>query len=210
MVGAHWPAFPHVNKLLITHQLSKTLCTGAGNAVDRCREERRDWSFAVGVSAFRKELSAEARVGEGDCRVRAETSSVIPRGIAVRRQGAGMPYMFISTQIRLVRIPHLQTTRVVLLEETRSSSGIYLLGRAAGRILLINQARHLQIIVYAVACNILHAGKRQTVEATSGARSVRVCFVFFPPRCPKLKTHVPQLLPLVAHVHLVVCTTGAT
>ncbi|XP_038585273.1 GTP cyclohydrolase 1 feedback regulatory protein [Micropterus salmoides] len=36
-----------------------------------------------------------------DCRACEETSSVIPRGIEIHRQGAGMPYMFISTQIRL-------------------------------------------------------------------------------------------------------------
>lgn len=39
-----------------------------------------------------------------DCRVCGETSSFIPRGVTVQRQGAGMPYMLITTQIRLVCI----------------------------------------------------------------------------------------------------------
>ncbi|TDG98721.1 hypothetical protein EPR50_G00203370 [Perca flavescens] len=41
----------------------------------------------------------------GDRRVCEGASSVIPRGKAVHRQEAGMPYMFISTQIRLENGP---------------------------------------------------------------------------------------------------------
>lgn len=96
----------HVNKLPIT-PVEQDFVHRADNTVDRCWEKSRDWSFAVGVSAFRKELSAEARVGEGGLSRLCRNLSFIPRGIAVRRQGAEMPYMFISTQIRLVCIPHL-------------------------------------------------------------------------------------------------------
>lgn len=56
----------------------------AYNAVDRCWEQSCDWSVAVGVSAFRQELSAgaqERRSWRGDRRVCAETTSVSPRGI---------------------------------------------------------------------------------------------------------------------------------
>lgn len=46
-----------------SHRLSKTFVNWIRNTVDRCWEGSCDWSFAVGVSAFRAELSAEAQVG---------------------------------------------------------------------------------------------------------------------------------------------------
>ena len=66
-----------------------------------------DWSVPVGVSAFREGLTPGARAAEG-CggAAREDTSPVLPRGTADQSQGAGMPYMLISTQIRLVCIPH--------------------------------------------------------------------------------------------------------
>lgn len=54
----------HVNKLLIT-VVEQDFIHRAGNTVDTCWGSSCDWSVAVGVSAFRKELSAEAQVGEG-------------------------------------------------------------------------------------------------------------------------------------------------
>lgn len=105
------------------HQLSKTL-HWAGSTVDRCWERSCDWCVAVGVSAFRKELSAEAQIGVGTVASEKKPSSVIPRGVAVQSQGGGMPYMLISTQIRLVRIMHLWISRVMLLGKTRSSYSV--------------------------------------------------------------------------------------
>lgn len=63
---------------------------------------RRGGCFRIPQSV----VSKRAR-WRGDGRVCAATSSVIPRGIAVRRQAAGMPYMLISTQIRLVCMLHV-------------------------------------------------------------------------------------------------------
>jgi len=139
-------------------------------------QEGCDWSVAVGVSAFREELSVRSATPErGPPRLREEAPSVIPGGeVAARCQGAGMPYMFVSTQIRLVCIPHLsffleRRARFVYLPEQNQSGGP----------LRLQLCRR----------NIPHAGNSQADAQRA------MCGCCFLPGCPKSKTHVPQLSP---------------
>lgn len=72
--------------------------------------EHADWWSAVGVSAFRCERAHEPERS-------AETDATHPRPFPrfrwkVARTDAGMPYILISTQIRLVRINHEQRARL--------------------------------------------------------------------------------------------------
>ena len=132
----------------------------------------------MGVSAFRTELSAEAQVGErGLSRLcRDLQHSVIPRGIAVRRQGSR----------DAVHVHQYADPTGVYPADVNDScfrggaldldiqGFVYL---AKPRRLLINQG--FAGYSYAVACDILHAEKQIKVKATSGTSSQRVLVFFF-------------------------------
>lgn len=103
-----------------------------------------DWWLVRVGGCFRIPRRAVCRNASwrGDCScVRGETSSVIPRGVTVQRQGGGMPYMLISTQIRLVCILSVNDACHGLKRKRRRArvgdSGIYLFGCATLRILQI-------------------------------------------------------------------------
>lgn len=102
-----------------------TACTDAGHIY---WQDAQRWA-AIGPSRWVFPHSAKSRqppaqVGEGTVASAQKSSSAIPSGRAVRRRGAGMPYMLISTQIRLVCMP-----------QTRSC---WTLVDAASRLLLIS------------------------------------------------------------------------
>lgn len=61
------------------------------------------WVFPHSAESCQQRREQE----RGPSRLCANLHGHSQRNIAVRRQGAGMPYMFVSTQIRLVCIPRL-------------------------------------------------------------------------------------------------------
>lgn len=150
-----------------SHQLSKFLCTE--QATDICWEKSCDWSVAVGVSAFREELSAEARVGDGTvARVKKPPQSFPEESRSIARERGCLTCSSVRRSDWCVSC--FCKWLVSCLQKRRArvgDLGIYLFIWQTTQRITANQSRSsLADYSYAVACHILQAGKQQAIKVT--------------------------------------------
>lgn len=163
-----------------------------------------DWSVAVGVSAFRAELSGDARVGE-------ETVASVKKTSTVTAQGSNGPPS--GSRDALHAHQHADPTGVYPASVNDSCHACWRTHARVGRpgewlidwfiYLATQRCSYLRSVRMSTCSLQLCSGlkysawwKQQTVKTTSGARSVRMsvcCFFSSLPWCTELKTHVAQL-----------------